>query len=70
MCMGGGSAPSAPPPPPPPPPAPKATDPAVTKAKQDARSVAARAGGRGSTLLGGELTSAPENQTGKSLLGQ
>ena len=70
MCVGGGSAPSPPPPPPPPPPAPTPADPAVTKAKQDARTIAARAGGRGQTLLGGELNTEADNATAKTLLGQ
>jgi hypothetical protein len=70
MCLA--SAPSPPPPPPPPPPLPepaKRTDPEVKAAKVSARKTAALAQGRSGTLLGGQLTSQPENQPRKTLLG-
>ena len=71
MCMGQGAPAPAPPPPiQPPSPAPKRTDDAVIRARQQERNKAALAQGRSSTLLttGEQLSEA--NTTGKTLLGQ
>lgn len=70
MCFSSPPTPAPPPPPAPPPEAPKKADPEVKRAKTSARRTAALAQGRQSTLLGGELTSAPTNQPRKTLLGQ
>ena len=52
MCMGGAiKTPPAPPAPTPPPPVPKLTDPAVKRARQENRQVAALASGRNANIL-------------------
>lgn len=70
MCMSSPSTPAPPPPPPAPPPVPKRTDPEVVRTKRSQRRTAARAAGRGSTILGGQVDTAPANQPVKTLLGQ
>ena len=72
MCVGPLAPPSSPSPPPPPaplPPPPTAADPEVRRAKGKARTRAALASGRQSTLLGGQLFDDPTNQPLKTLLG-
>lgn len=72
MCIGGGapSVPAPPPPPAPPAPAPKRTDDAVIRARQQERNRAALAEGRSSTLLTTTEDLGTANTTGKTLLGQ
>ena len=71
MCMGGGAPAPAPPPPiQPPSPAPKRTDDAVQRARQQERNRAALAQGRSSTLLTTGQQLGEANTTGKTLLGQ
>lgn len=70
MCMSSPSAPPPPPPPPEPPKAPKQTDANVRQAKTTQRGIAARAAGRQSTLLGGQINTPADNQPTKTLLGQ